>query len=149
MWNNSFKIPGYVEYYRDGYFNRTPHGGVGILVHQDIPHSRVNIRSTIQAVAVTVFMEQRITICSVYCSGRHVLTTQSLKLLFEQLPAPILMLGDLNGQNQMWGSVQTDRRGQIIEEAINQCNFDILNNGEPTRITDQSSTAIDISVCSP
>ena len=33
LWNNSFKILGYVEYYRDGHFNRTPHGGVGILVH--------------------------------------------------------------------------------------------------------------------
>ena len=81
LWNNSFKIPLYVEYYRDGHFNRTPHGGVGFLVHQDIPHSRVNISSTIQAVAVS--MEQRITICSVYSSGRHALTTQSLKLLFE------------------------------------------------------------------
>ena len=92
LWNNSFKILRYVEYYRDGHFNRTLHGGVGILVHQDIPHSRVNICSTIQAVAVTVFMEQRITICSVYSSGRHALTTQSLKLLFEQLPPPILVL---------------------------------------------------------
>ena len=79
---------------------------MGILVHQDIPHSRVNISSTVQAVAVTVFMEQRITICSVYSSERHALTTQSLKLLFEQLPPPILVLGDLNGHNQMWGSVQ-------------------------------------------
>ena len=109
----------------------------------------MNISSTIQAVAVTVFMEQRITICSVYYSGLHDLTTQSLKLLFEQLPLLILVFGDLNGHDQMWGSVQTDRRGQIVEEAINQCNFNILNNGESTRITDQSSTAIDISVCSP
>lgn len=43
--NNSFHLPGYNFYDKVGHFNRTLHGGVAIAVHQDVPHSVINLNT--------------------------------------------------------------------------------------------------------
>lgn len=147
--NTNFSIPGYLHYLREGHVNRNAHGGVGIFVHQDVPHMPIDITTEIQAVAVKVNIEQEFTVCNIYSSPSHILTEQALNDLISQLPTPIILLGDLNGHNIVWGSERIDARGRIIEKVMNHNNLNILNNGSHTRITTLSSTAIDITACSP
>ena len=37
---------------RDGHYNRTPHGGVALYVHQDIAYTEVRLQTPLQAAAI-------------------------------------------------------------------------------------------------
>ena len=43
-----------------------------------------------------------------------------------------ITVGDLNLKNALWGSPRTDYRGANIEKLMDENNFTVLNNGEPT-----------------
>jgi len=43
-----------------------------------------------------------------------------------------IIVGDLNSKNTRWGSPRTDKRGASIEKLIDENNFTVLNNGQPT-----------------
>lgn len=147
--STTFNLPGYTCYRKEGHFNRTPHGGVAIFVHQDIAHNLITVNTTLQSISVQVNLGRTVTISSIYTSRSHVITEELFNDLIRQLPKPVLLLGDLNSYNQIWGCDTTDARGRIIENVVNTNNLNIINDGRPTRITHNSSTAIDISICSP
>jgi len=147
--DTNFCISNYNFIRSEGHFNYTPHGGVAILVHESVPYSEVELNTTLQAVAVTVHLEQTVTVCSVYISRSHVLNETNLVGLLNQLPSPYVVMGDFNGYNQLWGSNRTDGRGRIIEAVINRLQINILNDGAPTRIAYHAETAIDLTLCSP
>ncbi len=43
-----------------------PHGGAGILIRKDLPHSIIPLNTSLQAVACRVSTFQPITLCSIY-----------------------------------------------------------------------------------
>ena len=69
-------------------------------------------------------------------------------LLIEQLPCPVLVLGDFNAHHIMWGSNRTDPRGIKIGNIVRDSQLDILNEGTPTRVWDNGESAIDLSIAS-
>ena len=68
-----------------------------------------------------------------------------------QLPTPFVILGDFNAHSPLWGSPDTNQRGQIIEDIITGNSLCIVNNGENTYFHEPSKTfhAIDLIFCSP
>lgn len=144
-----FTIPVYTGYRKEGHYNRQSHGGVAIYIHETIPHRQVELTTTIQAVAVRAQLHKPITVCNIYISRQHDMNKKNLHDLVQQLPQPIILMGDINSYNTIWGSRTTDTRGRIIEAFINESNLNILNNGDPTRIAYNAETAIDITISSP
>ena len=127
----SVKLPGYNVESQDGHFNRTAHGGVATYIHSELPYSRIQISSRIQAVAIRVQLKMLTTICNIYSSRSHQLTATDLNDLIAQLPRPLILLGDFNAYHQMWGSINCDARGEIVSSVCLQNNLNILNSGEP------------------
>ena len=134
---------------KDGTLNRRNHGGVAIYLHQDIPYTEVELSTSIQAIAVTVFLKTKFTICNIYSSRNHSLTANNLMQLYNQLPQPCMLLGDFNAYSVMWGCHQTDTRGRILQNFIDNTGLSLLNNGAPTHPNMANDTAIDLSICSP
>jgi ribonuclease HI len=151
LWkSNNFTIPNYNCIRRDGHLNRTPHGGVALLIHDTIPYNEIQINSPIQAIACrTTFGTTTLTICSLYSSRNHHISVDTLNDLMQQLPSPVLILGDFNAHNLIWGCAATDGRGRIVETFANHNNLNFLNNGTVTRVGYNSESAIDLSLCSP
>jgi ribonuclease HI len=149
LWTNSkFSIPNYNELRKDGHYNRNPHGGVALYIHSDIPFCEIPLTTPLQAVAAKVTLHREITICNIYTSRSHPLNCNLLLDIFNQLPGPCIILGDFNAYNIMWGSDGTDARGTEVEEFITANDVALLNNGNPTRISYQTESAIDLSICS-
>jgi len=46
----------------------------------------------------------------------------------------VVMCGDFNAHNTLWGAEKTDNNGQVIEEVMNDRNLVCLNDGRRTRI---------------
>jgi ribonuclease HI len=150
LWNNNdFKVPNYTILRKDGHFNVTPHGGVALLIHETIPFNQIELNTAYQAVAARIQLKETITVCSLYLSRNHELSVNSLNEILRQLPPPIVLMGDFNSHNVMWGCARVEPRGRVVEEFINTNGLNLLNDGTVTRIGYNSESAIDLTIVSP
>jgi len=71
--------------------------------------------------------------------------------LLQQLPPPILIIGDFNSHSTLRGCTKLDRRGKVVEDILIKHNLCILNDTSPTYIHPDTGSylAIDLSICSP
>ena len=90
-------------------------GRTSIMVKSSVPHGQFDLNTNLQAVAVTVTLSKKVTICSIYLPPNDVLSKNSLVDLINQLPHPFMLVGDLDGHSKVWGCSDTNDRGEIIE----------------------------------
>ena len=88
------------------YFSPIPNpaikwGGSAILVRKTIPSCHVPLRTTLQAVAATVHLHRRITLCSIYLPPLEDVQLAQLEEIISQLPTPFLFLGDFNARDPL------------------------------------------------
>ena len=129
------------------------HGGVAIMVNKGLEHSVIDIRTTLQAVAVKVRLGSIVTVCSIYLPPEgddFTLNLTDFEDLMSQLPSPVMVLGDFNAHNPRWGGSKLDPRGQMIDGFVNQNHVLLFNDGSFTfhKINTNSYSAIDLSICS-
>ena len=126
-------------------------GGVSILIKNNIPQSKINLKTELQAVAIRATMHKVLSICSIYIPPNEKINETAIEELIHQLPKPFLLLGDFNSHNILWGSKKTDGKGQQIEKIINKNGLCLFNTKEPTHINSAngSQSSIDLSFCDP
>ncbi|KAG1713967.1 RNA-directed DNA polymerase from mobile element jockey [Nymphon striatum] len=137
--------------YRRDLPSEHPAGGVCIIVNNQIPHSSVQLNSSLQAIAVRVSMHKVLTICSIYIPPSSPIIAADLQDLLRQLPAPALICGDFNGHNLLWGSRVTNPRGRTIENIILHNNLCLFNDTSMTYLDLSAGTysALDLTICHP
>ena len=79
----NFNIPDYSVVRKDGTFNRTPHGGVAIFIHNNIPYDVIDIQTPIQAIAIRARLRITVTICNIYFLGSQELHCQLLESIYQ------------------------------------------------------------------
>ena len=136
--------------------DQLPCGGVLIYIKKGLYHRVIQVDSHLQAIAVQVTLGGTpITILSVYIPGNNHLTTRDLSNLIRNIRGQILIMGDFNGHNYMWGSHDVDTRGEIIERFTDKHNLCILNDGTHTYLKPQAlhvnrpTSAIDLTISTP
>ena len=137
-------------------------GGTGFIIHKSIKHNSIPINTALQACAVQIYNEKKITLCSLYLEPRlenHLLdmngNTRQLSLddlqnLINQLPTPFLLMGDFNAKHTIWGSSECSRWGNLVEQLVDTNDIILMNDKSPTRydVHHNTSSAIDLSICS-
>ncbi|GFX70220.1 probable RNA-directed DNA polymerase from transposon X-element [Trichonephila clavipes] len=90
-------------------------------------------------------------VCCLYLPPNTVIHQHDLNNLVDQLPAPFVILGDLNGHSTLWGSVKTNPRGRQIEQVLSDHCLCLLNHEEPTYFHEptRSFHTLDLAICSP
>ena len=148
--NARFRVPNYTLYRKEGHYNNTRQGGVAELVHQSIPANLLVWNTEYLAIAVRINYSTSITLCSIFTSRNQILYQSLYEFLVQLLP-PVVMMGDFNSYNQMWGCTVTDVRGRLVEEVVNQLNLSIINDGNPLLmiIIDGTESCIKISIVTP
>ena len=81
-------------------------GGAALLIKKEITNKRLNIKTTLQLVALELYLvgKRKRTICSIYLPPTDQMTEEDKKGQLEQLTAPMIQLGDFNAHNPLWGS---------------------------------------------
>ena len=116
-----FKIKGFKGYQQNLNIQpgQLPHGGVAVYVKNFISSYRIDLQTTLQAVAVSIKIHKRITVCSIYLPPGEIISKQQLQNLIDQLPKPFLLLGDMNAHHPMWYDPRDmDERGETIVDLI-------------------------------
>ena len=151
-YNQNFKIKGFRSYLNNlEVDNQNAHGGVAIFGKNYASSYRIKLNTTLQAIAVSVKIQKRITICSIYLPPNEEVQLAQLQNLANQLPKPFLLLGDFNAHHPMWHDPrETDPRGRTIVDFITQNDVALLDKNKMTHIwkVDKTMSHIDLSICS-
>ena len=125
-------------------------GGAGLLIRKDIPYSEIRLRTTLQAVAATVNIGKQYTVCSLYLPPNTPITYDELTELLQQIPRPMIVLGDLNARDPAWGDHTMNARATQVKKLIEDYDMGVLNTGEHTHyhVQTDSYSCIDISMIS-
>ena len=120
---------------------------MALYTHSSCPSEPLKIETNLQVIAARVQLHNSLflSIASLYLPCRTQITYKEIAELIKQLPPPILLLGDFNSHNVLWGNQTTDNRGKIVEKILQNMHLVCLNNGSPTY---ESGTAIDLSIAS-
>ena len=126
-------------------------GRSSLLVHSTLPQRQIKLKTDLQAVAVSVTLEKEITFCSVYIPPSHLLKSEQLTSLLQQLPSPYMLVGDFNGHNVLWGCNNNDPRGELIEDFITKNDICLMNDKSNTYLDSGKGTfsSLDLSLCHP
>lgn len=123
--------------------------GAAILIRKTVPYEQINLDTTLQAVAIKMFIGRTYTVCSLYLPHIEI-QKQEMTGLMRQLRHPYLLLGDMNAKSPIWGETTTNNRGKIIEQILLEEPISLMNDNSPTHFHIQTGTysTIDLSICS-
>ena len=126
-------------------------GGVSIFIKNSVPKQAVPITSNLQCIATRVSLHRTFTICNIYIPPTRAFSIADLEHIYNQLPAPALIVGDFNAHHISWGNEHSTPKGIIIDSFIQKNSLSLFNDGSITFIHsgNRAETAIDLSMCSP
>ena len=145
-------IKGYSVFRKDLHSESVAHGGVILAVHHSTPSQQVPLSSPLQAVAARVYLNHHaMTLCSIYLPPGVRFPRAELGRLVDELPPPIVILGDFNAHHTVWGSEQCCVRGRSLERFTHEQSLSVLNTGTRTHFTLPSgqTSVLDLTICSP
>ena len=111
----------------------------------------MNLNTNLQAVAVRITLSFVFTICSIYAPPSKCIDIRELQHLSSQIQGPVMLLGDFNAHNPLWGSDNLTPKGRVIETFTTQNDLCLFNDGSYTFLHsgNGSYSAIDLSFSSP
>lgn len=126
-------------------------GGVAIYVSNKVQFTEIQLRTNIEATAISMQYPQKISVCNLYIPPNSDISEEDIQHLLEQIPHPRLIVGDFNAHNALWGSEKINKMGKLIEKIMNQQELVLLNNGDKTRFNSFSGnfSSIDLSLADP
>ena len=112
---NKASFKGYTPYHRIDTSHERASGGSSIFVRNDVIHSHVHLDTNLQAVAVKITLSFVFTMCSIYAPPNKYINISDLEHLLSQIREPVMILGDFNSHNPLWGSEHLTPKGRVIE----------------------------------
>ena len=106
--------PGYNAFFSTPIPGQGHNGGSAIFVRRDIPTVPIQITSSLQAVAVKIYIDKFYTVCSLYLPPVDPVTKGDLTGLIRDLPDPFVLLGDFSGRHPLWDEGATNARGILL-----------------------------------
>ena len=152
-----FKLNGYIPYFKEDHSGTRRKRGSGILIQKNVIHNHIQIDTSynpiIEATCIQVFDPIPFSIVNIYIPPKSVIPEADFQKLFDQIPKPVLFVGDFNAHSALWDNNWTktpDRAGQTITDFIQNNDLIILNDGSETLLhTSKSTSAIDLTIASP
>jgi len=153
-WVYSQYVPIIEGYYSTHTFRKEKKGGGSVIyIKKNI---KFNVLDTIEfndvdiEVAGIIFMRNNleiVTLMSVYIAPNQIINTEHLNKLITH--KNVILLGDFNAKNKLWGSPVNDMRGQIVENFMEENNLICINNGEGTHLNYNGTVShLDLVLCS-
>ena len=89
-------------------------GGATLSDNTSVLFREITLDTDLQAVAVRVSAKKTLTVCNVYLPPSLDINFSDLEHLIQQLPAPFVLVGDLNAHSPLWGDVRQRSNGRKI-----------------------------------
>lgn len=127
------------------------HAGSALLIRRSLPFSQILLPSLPPGINVVGIRSLNISFISVYMPHPNSQLIPDLLLLLSSVPSPVVLMGDFNGHNTVWGHSHSDLFGLSLLDIFDESNLCLLNDGSPTRRvlpSQNPKSAVDLSLCS-
>lgn len=108
-------------------------GGVCLMIKDNITSEEIIINRNYQVVAANMTLDRKISVCTIYLP-ENIINPDENRNFLRQLPHPVVLLGDINAHNTIWGSNVTCRKGSTKEHILDTDNLCFLNDRRPTHL---------------
>lgn len=134
----NLNFPGYQIIQKSGTFdiNDHAHGGVAIMIKDNVGYEEINLNTNLQVVAIKVLFPQKMTIAAIYIPPNlsTIPTEAELDELADQLPNPFMLIGDVNSRHVNLLSPYTNSFGNLIMNFVYNNDLAIINDDKETRV---------------
>ena len=142
-----FTLKGFQVFRRDRQDERAGRGLL-TLVREGIPCNEIAVSGQLEHQKIVLNTSPQITVINLYHAESQ-LRKEELTAMIGSTTSPLVIGGDFNASNTIWGSKETNSKGKSVEDFIEDNGLVILNSGETTRYGKrQSPSAIDLTVTS-
>ena len=136
--HHKFNLKNYNVVRKDRSKDSDKKGGGGVLtcIRNGLAYRVLDCESNqLEVLLVEIFQEDksRVNIVNIYNPGLPIEKDEVSNIL-KNLNDNVIICGDLNGHNALWGSKKNDANGNVIIDIINDFNLVCLNDGSGTRI---------------
>ena len=108
-------------------------GGVATLLRKGIHYRKIETPASLESIATEISInKEKLTIINLYIPPTSRPDTVELRKLFTDYGQKVVLSGDMNAHNPLWGSESTNNNGDIIEDLLTEYNWTVLNTGQPT-----------------
>ena len=127
-------------------------GGIAIFIHNSIPFIPIKIDTEAEILGTYIILNnKKITLLNAYFPPD--IDIDKIRTYINEIKnlitGPFILTMDSNAHHTQWGSAVMDPRGKLIAEWIENNEYILLNNGEPTFLTHSGTfTHIDLTICS-
>lgn len=126
------------------YFNRhnsgKASGGVAIFIKDSYYFEKLNIQTNLEATAISTNIPNKVSICNIYIPPNYDIQESEIIQLIKELPKPIVLLGDFNAHNPIWGSQSRNKKGKLLENIILTSDLIVHNTIDPTYFNESHKT---------
>ncbi|HBK81992.1 MAG TPA: hypothetical protein DDZ41_00075, partial [Flavobacterium sp.] len=130
-------------------------GGVAILIKNSFKYSPIFLQlyhidnSLLECVGCNIYLDSfNFTIFTCYIPSNKQISSDKLNFFFKEFKEKafnhLLICGDFNAHNNLWGDTVSDSRGDYLSQCLDYNNLIVLNEGLPTRWGSTSSSCIDL-----
>ena len=106
---SSFSFAGYTIYHKR---ENTNARGVSLMIDDSLVSSEVVLQTNLEAIAARVTVcNKAYTFCNLYLSPSKAYSKSSIENVLDQLPRPVVLMGDFNAHHPLWGSASSSERG--------------------------------------
>ena len=129
--------------------------GQAIAVRKQIRYKELDVSrwstKNLHLVAVELMDQPVRNVVNVYacCGTMKKQDWRVLNNLQSTLPGETILCGDLNARGALWGNEITNPQGEALEDAVDRCYLNCINEGETTRIATRqgdSDSVIDLTL---
>lgn len=153
--HHKFGFSGYevVRKDRDLSLGKSGGGGVITCVRKGIAYRVVESLDCddVEVIVVEVFLKgsSSIFVLNVYNTSDHI-NMEVFEKLFQGIDDKMIVCGDFNAHNTLWGSIKNDKNGRLVEDMLEDYDLVCLNDGTGTRIDRRTGrlSCLDLSMVS-
>ena len=128
-------------------------GGVAILLKEEIPYARLSEleENSVDNIVITIVSNGlKLVVSTAYVQPENLDGVKNIMKVLENCKKLVddnkinscIFFGDLNARHQYWGDTMSNRLGEETVKIVDT--YSILNNGEPTFISTNGSSVIDL-----
>ncbi|KAL2092977.1 hypothetical protein ACEWY4_010289 [Coilia grayii] len=143
-----FRIFGYTAIRKDR--EAGAGGGVAMFIHQGLSYKSLCLNTEIEVIGTEVWAgDLKFEVVNFYNPCLKI-TRELLGEICRQGSSRLILCGDFNAHNTLWGSSRTIDNGRVIEEFMDDCKLVCMNDGRGTRfdVLRGVESAIDLTIVS-
>lgn len=151
MWlrpDSLFRVSGFACFRDD---RDDGYAGAALLIKKNLIYSRILIPPHSDDFQLVAVRSLDTSFVSLYIPNPSQPIIQEIDSILSTIPEPLVILGDFNCHNQLWGCYKNDPISYDLLDLLDHFNLCILNDGSPTHRVfphQDPRSALDLSLCS-